>query len=314
MGFFNIFGMGLLLALAIGLIVFEMNYVNENYTPDVKDLKISNYNPFLSKPPVIDANEEVIQFYPNFRFPSGNISYFINSNCNTKKTAKITNAFNIISEETKLINFYQTNELVAEILVGCSKESYETEKNVFVAGEGGPVNFLNSTLYPIILKGKIILYENSKCDYPVTELHELLHVFGFDHINDSKMIMYPYVDCEQKLNSEVISELIRLYSIPSLPELYFANASASKDRKYLNLAVQINNLGLADSSNVNLEIYADGVKIKTYEFGEIEYGAGSSLEMENVQMPSSNVKNIKLIIVSGEKELDETNNVLEMTL
>ena len=215
---------------------------------------------------------------------------------------------------TAIFKFYSTDEETAQIVIGCSIDSYEAEKNVFVAGEGGPVKFLNSTLYPIILKGKVILYDESKCDYPVTELHELFHVFGFDHINDSKMIMYPYVNCKQIINPEIISQLIILYSIPSLPELYFANVSAIKDGKYLNISIQINNIGLAMAKQVNLEIYADGKKLKTYDFGEMDYGAGSSLHVSNLELPFSNVKIIKLVIVSSITELEKENNILELKL
>ncbi len=313
MGLFNILGMALLLALAIGLVAIEMGYIKDNYTPNVKSLKINDYNPFVSVP-TIAASEEVIQFTPNLRFPSGSISYYINPNCDTKKSDRITMALGIIASEAKLINFYTASEQTAQILIGCSKESYQTEKNSFIAGEGGPTNFINSTLYPIILKGKVILYDEKPCDYPVTELHELLHVFGFDHINDSKMIMYPYVNCEQRINPEVISQLITLYSIPSLPELYFANATATKDRKYLNLSIQINNIGLAQAKKVGLEIYGDDVKVTTYDFGEIDYGAGTNFYAGNIALPSKNVQIIKLVIVSQEKELDEKNNVLEMKL
>ena len=186
MGLFNILGMALLLGLAIGLIVVEMTYVKDNYTPNVQDLKVNSYNPFVSAP-IIDARGEVVQFIPNLRFPSEKISYYINPNCESKKSQQITRALDIISSETKMIIFYSANEQVAQILIGCSKESYEKEKNSFIAGEGGPTKFINSTLYPIILRGKVILYEESDCDYPVTELHELIHVFGFDHINNSKM-------------------------------------------------------------------------------------------------------------------------------
>jgi len=313
MGVFNILGMALLLAIAIGLIVVEMDYAKQNYTPNVENLKIDNYNPFVTTP-AVSASDKVVQFYSNLRFPSEKISYFINSNCDSKKNSQIIKALNILAQESKIISFYSADEKNAEIVIGCSKDSYETEKNSFIAGEGGPTNYINSTLYPIILRGKVILYEETKCDYPVTELHELLHVFGFDHINNSQMIMYPYVNCEQRINPEVTSELIRLYSIPSLPELYFENVSGSKDRKYLNLSVHVNNKGLADADKVSLEIYTNGEKLETYDLGEIEYGAGSNFFVGNLEMQSSTVKSVKLVIVSGERELDNNNNVLEMSL
>ena len=79
----------------------------------------------------------------------------------------------------------------------------------------------------------IYLYANPQnslnCNWPATELHELMHVFGFNHSMDSNSLMYPYLtSCNQKLDNSIIEELIRLYSIPNLPDLYFENISAIK--------------------------------------------------------------------------------------
>ena len=40
--------------------------------------------------------------------------------------------------------------------------------------------------FKTIEKGKIALFKESKCEYPVVELHEISHVFGFDHIDNKK--------------------------------------------------------------------------------------------------------------------------------
>lgn len=314
MGLVKVIGIILLLVLVVGLIFIEVNYLKDNYSQTIENLKVGVYGSSANELPQVSASGEVRQFYPNMRFPSEKISYYINPNCDPKKSERVLDALNIISNETNIITFNPASEDLAEIVIGCSKESYQTEKNSFVAGEGGPTKIINSTLYPIILRGKVVLYQEKECDYPITELHELFHVFGFDHVNNSKRIMYPYVSCDQIINPEIIPQIITLYSVPSLPELYFANVSGIKLGKYLNLSIEVSNQGLADAKNVILEIYADGNKIETYDFQDIEYATGKTLEIGNLELPSRNVKNIKLTMVSNEKELNNNNNVVEMNV
>ena len=167
---------------------------------------------------LINVSSEISQFYPNMRFNHNDISYFINPNCSSSKMTRVERAFSILEEETQILSFHTSNEGDAEILVACSPDEYEKEKNIFIAGEGGPTKTINTSM-PVIVRGKVILYDQDnihgdvECDYPVTELHEILHVFGFNHINDSAKIMYPYVECDQIIGKEFIDYLQELYLI-----------------------------------------------------------------------------------------------------
>ena len=79
----------------------------------------------------------------------------------------------------------------------------EQDDDLFIAGEGGPTSITNTSLYNVILKGKILLYKKSECEEPIVELHELLHVFGFDHSQDPNNIMFNLSSCNQEISQDI---------------------------------------------------------------------------------------------------------------
>ncbi|MEK6885369.1 MAG: matrixin family metalloprotease [Nanoarchaeota archaeon] len=312
MGLLKILINGIFIVCIIGAVFFTAIFIYGSLFPESTVFNLKEYNPFASKDKAVNASGEVVQFEPNLRFNHNDISYYINPTCPESKKSKFENALFLLSDKTKIITFYTTNEEDADILVGCSKESYEQETNVFVAGEGGPTEYITSKFYPVIKKGKVLLYEEDKCDYPITELHELFHVFGFDHINDSKMIMYPYIDCQQIINPEVIEELVRIYSVKPAAELYFDNVSAVRTGMYLNFAASVRNEGLITAKAVMLELYADNEKVSVFNLETIEFGTGVTYTAQNVKLPNNNVQNVEFKIVTITDELDKNNNVIEL--
>lgn len=258
--------------------------------------------------------EEILvtpQFYENMRFNHNNLSYYIDLECSDEKNKRMKKGFNEISSRTKIISFYEIkNETQADISVFCSDEKIEKQENIFVLGEGGPSSVINSSLYPVIEKGNILLYKSSKCEEPLIEIHELLHVFGFDHVNDSKNILNPYLECDQELKKEHINKLIELYSIEPLSDIYIELVTASISGRYLDFEVLIKNQGLIDSENPILKIYNGEKLIKEFEIEEIKYGAGKRFYVKNLKLPALSINKIKLKIISESKDLNEANNLL----
>lgn len=305
--------LGIILIIAgLGFIAYNLYEQDFYLNQTAENLSIASYNSGTDYR--VNENSAAVQFESNMRFAKRDLGYFIDFSCDSNKIKRFQEALEIITEQTGIITFYPIEESKADILVGCSEDSYEQEKNVFISGEGGPTSYLNLSFYPMVIKGKVLLYNQDTCDYPVTEIHELFHVFGFEHINDPKLIMYPYVDCNQKINPDVITELIKLYSIESLPELYFENVSATKRGVYLDFHVQINNEGLIDSENTTMNIFADNKKIKTIEFDKIEVGVSQVYSIENLLLPSKNVNQIKFVVASNSEEYNPENNIIELSL
>ncbi len=97
-----------------------------------------------------------------------------------------------------------------------------------VLGEGGPLEIEGNR----ILKGEVNLYQGfdayATCVYPSKEIHELLHSFGFDHVEEpywdpyygyvdwepTKDIMFPRLYCQyqKEINKKYVSCLKHIYS------------------------------------------------------------------------------------------------------
>ncbi len=270
---------------------------------------------FMKEPslPKTDASEELTQFLPNMRFASTKLSYGVYDDCNSEKKGKIELALAIISNETEILSFYEKNYNDAQIKISCSIEKRGKGNNTFIAGEGGPSKMLNLSVYPLIIEGEVFLYETEqrkKCDYPNVEIHELMHVFGFDHMNDPDSILYPYSSCSQRLTEEIISEIKRIYSVPAKAELEFKEAEISKGGSYLNFKAEISNKGLIPPENIFI-VGMDpntNTKIKEFEMGRIEPGVSKVLTIENLKLPSRNIERVDLEIKSSTEEYFLENN------
>jgi len=302
-----------LLCIVLGLqLVFLYFYVSMNYPDQAQLFGVKERMVVPSF--VANVSSQAKLFYPNMRFNHNEISFFISFDCSDLEKLKLLNAFLILTNETEVLTFYPTDEVSADILVSCSPSSFKQEKSIFVSGEGGPTRIVNTTLYPIITKGKIMLYNETTCSKPITELHELLHVFGFEHINDSRKIMYPYLGCNQTPDKDMIELLKELYSIEPLPELSLSNVESVKVGYYLNFTVQISNEGLVDAEDVILEVDADGSKVKSFYLGLIAFGTAKTFYVSNLGLPSKNVKIITLEAKSNQKEYSYENNVIELEI
>jgi len=254
-----------------------------------------------------------LQFYPNMRFASKDISYNISSSCDSEKVARILGSFDILKADG--LNFYPANVSEARISIKCQTTEVKPGKRekYYIAGEGGPTAIINTSLFSVIEKGEILLfYQSDNCDKPNIELHELLHVFGFDHSADASSIMYPTSFCNQQIPTSIVSELIRLYSIPELPDLTFVNISAMKTGSYLDFTLEIINQGLKNATKISIVLAGDNVKITNYSLKDIAYGEGRYLEVKNLKV-SRNVKELSFLIVNGD-ELNTENNLMRLSL
>ncbi len=272
-----------------------------------------------------DSNEyygDVKQFNKNMKF-NHNLILVKFFDCTLDEEARMGKAFEIITNETGIITFKKTNEN-PDIEILCSEASKQTDNQdseYFIAGEGGAKEIIQTYKYNVIVLGSVLLYNSQdkglKCTNPTIELHELIHVFGFDHSPNPKSLMYPYLSsCDQKLDSSIVSELKRLYSQPNLPDLYFDSFSQPiKKGRYIDLNFSIKNLGTIDAENATFSILENNQVIETHTLGTIRFGAGILMNMENIRLKSSNPEKISIIIdyENKLKELDKNNNIAEIT-
>ncbi len=301
----------ILIIILIILLTFSLYYF---YISDFNSvpIKLSIKNKPSENETSFDSD---FQHYKNMRFSETRLRVYINDICSQEKETRIKQALTRLEQETEILEFYQTNTREnAEIIAECEETSQEIPGKYFIAGEGGPTKIINTSGFFVIEDGKILLYySDSRCDNYNIELHELLHVFGFKHSENKNSIMYNATDCNQVLTNDIKDELKRLYSFPSLPDLYLTNVSAIKKGRYLNFSLTIKNKGLKIAENIKLEIYADNEKFEEHDLGDINYGAGKIFEAGNLKLPSRNIENIKFEIKAGQ-ELNKENNIINLEI
>ncbi|MFA4960286.1 MAG: CARDB domain-containing protein [Candidatus Pacearchaeota archaeon] len=299
----------ILTILMVFLAIFASIIIYENVPHDPINLNLNFGDVSLGEDSKKINYNQVSVFAEYMRFDHNNISYNIKGSCPKLRLAYIEEAFGILNENVRQLSFYQVDE-DADISIECSEDYVEIGKNLFAAGEGGPTKIIKNGKFNIIEKGTIYLYQDPICDYPIVELHELLHVFGFNHSNDKKNIMFAVSDCEQRLSENIISALQNLYEIPVSPDLIITNLSAVKRGRYLDFNITIANEGLSGAEEVTLLVSSNGKEIQTFNLGEIEMGYGRTLYSVNVKMFSSDIKTIDFYVDGEDKisELDESNN------
>ena len=301
----------------IGVILTLAYYIYLNLPRDPELLTVST-NPTFQIPTTSDVN----QFYPNMKFNHKQITYRIDRNCEEKKKEKMELAFKELSTQVPELSFISLVK-DPDIEITCEeKNQINIDKKHFVAGEGGAKEIIQTGRYNIINEGIILLYENTKvrskdCEYPNVEMHELLHVFGFDHSEDKKSIMYPFIEtCSQVLDQSIIDQLNTIYKEDNLPDLYFEKIQASKKGRYLDFDLTIKNSGSIKSETITLTILDGTDIIEQKDLEEIEYGAGITLTTTNLKLKRLNPDQINFIIDKEDKikELDESNNVANIKL
>lgn len=298
----------IIIILLLGVIGFSAYYLYQNMPGDPINLKT-----LITKQPLVNNSIPSKQFYDRMRYPDRKISYYISESCPKTKYNYMVKAFQEIDSKT-ILSFSQTSKENAEISVLCSDVSPTTEeRGHFVAGEGGPSKIINSTLYSIILEGKIALYRESSCKNSNVAIHELLHTLGFDHNNNPKSILYPTLNCDQTIDQEIIDSIDELYEADSLPDLAFDSLNVTKKGRYLDFNMNVVNQGLDSANNIQVGVYADNKFVQSFDLNSISIGAKKIVNVENLKIPIG-AKKIEFIIDYNNQisELFENNNKIEV--
>lgn len=309
----------ILILITIILLGFSTYLVYDSYFSEVENFRIKpDQNIFVNGSMLY--NLAVVNDYPNgmlfydlIRFPDKIINYSISRDCIGLREENIIIAFNDLQMETNLI-FNRVNDN-GQIEATCSEGDNEISAEHFIAGEGGPSLIINTSKYQVIEKGKILLFRDETCNSPIVATHEILHVLGFKHSSNKTSIMYNTSYCDQEITKNIKDKIYELYKDPSLPDLDFQKINVTKKGRYLNFEVEIINIGLKGSENVQLFLYADGEKISLYDLGNLEIGAGKLMKVENLNIPRS-MTNIIFIIDENNSisEIDKKNNKRSLIL
>jgi len=297
----------------LSLIVFSAILIYQLYPSDPLKLYLKELP--QDNPSTIYYGDTPV-FMENLRFNHNNISYFIEPSCSVPRKSRMKEAFGIFQSEVEIITFHEAMSKEADIHIGCSDDYIDLGENLFAAGEGGPSRIINTSDFKTIEKGKIALFKESKCEYPVVELHEILHVFGFDHIDNKKSIMNPTAICSQRITEDMVNLLKTLYSIEPLSDIKIRNISAIKKGRYLDFNITVSNEGLIGIDIINLTISTKGKEIEVIPLEDIGIGYIRTLQAKNILLPSRNINTIEFVIdkEGSVRELNEENNFGQMLL
>ncbi|HLC54730.1 MAG TPA: matrixin family metalloprotease [Candidatus Nanoarchaeia archaeon] len=300
---------------ALGVIALLLAFAGAGYflymqLPTVPiTLQVMPQDDNLSVPHQYSASK---QFYPNMRFATHAITYGFEEACSDKKRASVREAVFILESESAL-DFIEQPVRDAQVDVLCSEIWPEPKQTGhFIAGEGGPTEIINTTLYSVIREGKISLYRDENCDRPLIALHEILHVLGFDHNSNPHSILYPILDCAQELDRYIVESINALYEEESLPDLVIMNANATKERRYVSFSIEIVNRGLVESGNAKLDVLEGDRVLRTFDLGNLDIGVRKTLSVQNLKASRSGSE-IRFRVVSSSRELDENNNYLALS-
>lgn len=133
--------------------------------------------------------------------------------CEDEQKKRIKSAFQEVEKETKnIINFAEGDN--PDIIISCYH--YKKESEYFLNKTIGEANIFRDN--NIIDKAIINLYQvNDSCNLPSKEIHEILHVFGYQHTEDENSILYPEENCKDRVDEEfiidkdIIKGLIEIY-------------------------------------------------------------------------------------------------------
>ncbi len=250
-------------------------------------------------------DNSTFQFYPEMRFPNDSISYKILEDCDMRKTKDMEKAFEFLENET-ILSFYPV-ESGEEITVHCQDKQI-VNGSFYIAGEGGPTKVINSGRFNVIFSGEILLLKDSECKTPNIQIHELLHVLGFEHSDNENNIMFPISRCNQDIGEDIILLINNLYSHPNKQDLVFGNASLNLQGNYLNLNFSVKNQGLNDSKEEVIYLYADNDLIKEFKIPNLKIGESIEIRSTNIYIQKLKLNEFKLEIPNSTIEFSNENN------
>ena len=303
----------LLVAMFI-LVMVSLGFLYKSIPQPPVNLKVSNLN--SETPDIINYGSTPV-FAENLRFNHNVISFRIDSGCSSEQRTSMNEALDIFHREMGVISFSEADRFEnADIKISCPSNRIELGDSLFAAGEGGPSQIINTSFFKTIQEGKIFLYEPPRCDYPVVEIHELCHVFGFDHSENPDSIMYNTSRCNQRITPDMVTLIKDLYSIEPLSELTISEISSVKRGRYLDFNVTVMNEGLLPVENAGISIYADGKFSEEFYLGEINIGYARTLLASNIKLPSSKVIEVEFVVDKDNllKEYNKKNNAVVMSV
>lgn len=129
--------------------------------------------------------------------------------CSDNQIERLKMAFEIIKNSTNGSVKFKEEKIYGDIFIFCYNASKPKEDHI-VEGEA-KIKIIKN----VIAGGEIYFYSHLNCGgWPDTEIHEILHLFGYEHVKNNNSIMNPESKiCDlNKIDKEIINDLNKVYS------------------------------------------------------------------------------------------------------
>lgn len=260
---------------------------------------------------------EIKTFHPllarNIRWSSLPIKVYVDtSECSFGEQNDVIRGINHWNSITKMNLFSMVNNISnADVVVRCTSfiEDYKDTSGIVVLGEAKIGSIVNTGLFNVSKNAIVFIKTRSKkCIQPITVIHEFGHVLGLDHVNDTNNVMYPFENCNERVENYTIETIKNLYKYPSLPELSLENITIKAENSKLIISGVVKNYGLKTSNKTQLDVLVDNSKFYSMNIPKLDIGEGVEFTISGVM--NNKFKKISVVIdpYNEVKEMFENNN------
>ncbi|MEK6909706.1 MAG: CARDB domain-containing protein, partial [Candidatus Aenigmatarchaeota archaeon] len=194
------------------------------------------------------------------------------------------------------------------------------------------LKFINISQFGIIQNATVELLTKSESrqlnskDMTNLVLHEIGHAIGLQHVNEDD-VMNPTLTIPSNAVKEIspsnTNNLQELYKSPAKPDLRIGGVNATKatftrfgqNYFYLNISLEIQNVGLVDAKSYNIQLRADSLVVDEASQVGLEIGNVLNVFQGNLRI-DRNFTSVHVTIdpQNAIDELNETNNFVDISV
>ena len=232
-----------------------------------------------------------------------------------------------IWHSTGIVSFTVVDNPEADITIGWVPNLKEKATDTLGNTD---LKFINISQFGIIQNATIELLTKSESrqlnskDMTNLALHEIGHAIGLQHTNEDD-IMNPTLtipsNAVKEISTDNTNNLQELYKSPAKPDLRIVGVNATKatftrfgqNYFYLNISVEIQNVGLVDAKSFNVQLRTDSLVVNEASQAGLEIGNILNVFHGNLRVDRNFTSvHVGIDTQNAIDELNETNNFVEI--